>query len=37
MRNRLVHEYWRVDRDIVWATVTTDLPALRDDIEGVLA
>lgn len=36
MRNRLVHEYWRVDRDIVWATVTTDLPALRKDIERVL-
>jgi uncharacterized protein with HEPN domain len=36
MRNRLVHEYWRVDRDIVWATITTDLPKLRSDIDRAL-
>jgi uncharacterized protein with HEPN domain len=36
MRNRLVHEYWRVDRNIVWATVTSDLPSLRTDIERAL-
>ena len=36
MRNRLVHEYWRVDRDIVWATITSDLPELRTDIERAL-
>ncbi len=36
MRNRLVHEYWRVDPDIVWATITTDLPDLKADIERVL-
>lgn len=28
MRNRLVHGYAAVDRDIVWAVVTIDLPAL---------
>ena len=36
MRIRLVHEYWRVDRDIVWATLTKDLPELRRDIERAL-
>ena len=35
-RNILVHEYWRVDPDIVWATVTRDLPPLRVDIERAL-
>ncbi len=35
-RNILVHAYWRVDPDIVWATVTQDLPPLRADIERVL-
>lgn len=35
-RNILVHEYWRVDPDIVWATVSQDLPPLRADIERAL-
>jgi len=35
-RNILVHEYWRVDLDIVWATITIDLPPLRDDIGRAL-
>ena len=35
-RNILVHEYWRVDPNIVWATVTQDLPPLRADIERAL-
>ena len=28
MRNRLIHGYFDVDRDIVWSTVTEELPAL---------
>lgn len=36
MRNRLVHEYWRVDSDIVWATLAKELPKLRADLERVL-
>ena len=32
-RTILVHEYWRVDPDIVWATVSQDLPPLGADIE----
>jgi uncharacterized protein with HEPN domain len=35
-RNILVHQYWRVDPDIVWATVTQDLSPLRADIERAL-
>lgn len=28
MRNRLIHGYFEVDRDVVWKTVTQELPAL---------
>ncbi|MEP7118342.1 MAG: HepT-like ribonuclease domain-containing protein [Acidobacteriota bacterium] len=28
LRNRLIHGYDDVDHDIVWATVSTDLPVL---------
>lgn len=30
MRDRLVHHYFDIDLDVLWATVTTDLPALLD-------
>jgi uncharacterized protein with HEPN domain len=29
MRNRLVHAYFDIDRDIVWKTVTEEIPPLR--------
>lgn len=32
MRNRLIHAYFDVDRDILWTTVTEALPALRVQI-----
>jgi uncharacterized protein with HEPN domain len=28
MRNLLAHEYWRADPDLVWATLTQDIPAI---------
>lgn len=33
MRNRLVHAYFDVDRDVLWNTVVEALPALRRPIE----
>ncbi len=33
MRNQLVHEYFRVDYDIVWQTVKEDLPSLVEALE----
>jgi uncharacterized protein with HEPN domain len=30
MRDRLTHQYWATDREIVWLTATRDIPALRD-------
>lgn len=29
MRGKLVHEFWRIDRKILWDTVTKDFPVLR--------
>ncbi len=36
MRNRLVHGYFDVDLDVVWQTVTKELPGLVDVLEAVL-
>lgn len=35
-RNRLIHGYFDVDLDIVWATVKTDLPALGKQLKPLL-
>ena len=37
MRNRLVHGYFDVDLDIVWNTLTVDLPPLIVELDGALA
>ena len=34
MRNRLIHD---IDLDVVWSTVTKDLPQLKADLEGILS
>lgn len=36
MRNRLVHEYFRVETDIVWGVVEKDIPALIPLIEPLV-
>jgi len=36
MRNRLIHAYFDVDLDIVWTTVSEDLPSLLPILEPVL-
>ncbi|NEQ63952.1 MAG: DUF86 domain-containing protein [Symploca sp. SIO2D2] len=35
-RNILVHEYFRVDTDIVWAIVEHELPKLKSNVEQIL-
>ncbi|MFB2598138.1 DUF86 domain-containing protein [Herbiconiux sp. P17] len=41
MRNRLAHNYLHVDDDILWNTITIDLPLVRDrmmdDCQGASA
>jgi uncharacterized protein with HEPN domain len=36
MRNRLVHAYFDVDRDVLWATVQDSLPKLRAMVAAAL-
>ena len=36
MRNRLIHGYFDIDREIVWVTVTAELPALVKKLSLIL-
>ena len=36
MRDRLIHGYFGVDYDVVWDAVTNKVPALHQEIEGIL-
>lgn len=35
-RDRLIHGYFNVDLDIVWQIVTTDIPPLVSQLEGII-
>jgi len=35
-RNRLIHEYDDIDLEIVWNTVKSDLPELKNKIEEII-
>lgn len=37
MRNLLAHEYFDISLDEVWAAVDRDLPALKSQIDAILA
>ena len=37
MRNKVIHDYFRTDLEVVWDVVTNDLPPLRQQIDGLLA
>ncbi len=36
MRNILVHEYFAIDRDEVWATIEKDIPVLKQQLLEIL-
>jgi uncharacterized protein with HEPN domain len=36
MRNILIHMYFGIDRDIVWAVVEHDLPHLKSSVQEIL-
>ena len=36
MRNRLIHAYFRVDIELVWDIVNTDIPLLKGQIGDIL-
>ena len=35
-RNRLIHGYYDVDLDVVWSTVSEDVPPLIPLLEGII-
>lgn len=37
MRNRLIHEYFGVDLDIVWQTIEEDLEALKRAVKEIIS
>lgn len=37
LRNRIVHEYFGIDLEIVWEVVTRDLPGLERALTSLLA
>ena len=36
IRNNVIHEYFRVNSDVLWATVADDFPKLRTELEAIL-
>ncbi len=36
MRDKLVHDYFGVNMDILWDVLTTKLPALLGKVSGIL-
>jgi uncharacterized protein with HEPN domain len=36
MRDRLIHAYWDINREVVWKTVSEDLPPLIAKVESLL-
>jgi uncharacterized protein with HEPN domain len=36
LRNRIIHHYFGIDHDIVWDTVKTDIPVLKESIMLIL-
>lgn len=36
MRDKLIHEYFGVNREVVWKTATEDIPALLSPIRHIL-
>jgi uncharacterized protein with HEPN domain len=36
MRNRLIHAYFDIDLDVVWTTVSKDLPLLKTELEKIV-
>jgi uncharacterized protein with HEPN domain len=33
MRNRIVHEHWRADPDLIWEALTRDVPEVEARLE----
>jgi len=36
IRNRIIHNYFGIDFDIVWDTIITDIPELKESLETII-
>jgi uncharacterized protein with HEPN domain len=36
LRNRVIHEYFGVDLEIVWSVVSNDLPPLKSEVKQII-
>ncbi|MCC6569268.1 MAG: DUF86 domain-containing protein, partial [Anaerolineales bacterium] len=36
MRNKLVHQYFGVNMEVVWQTIQEDLPMITGELENIL-
>jgi uncharacterized protein with HEPN domain len=36
MRNKVIHEYFGVDSEILWQTIKEDIPALKKQVQRIL-
>jgi uncharacterized protein with HEPN domain len=36
MRNKMIHDYFDVNVNVVWNTIREDLPQLKQQIDGLL-
>lgn len=36
IRNKIIHHYFGVDYDIVWDTVKTNIPVLKESVEAII-
>ena len=36
MRDKVTHQYWAVDREVVWSTAERDVPSIRRALSRIL-
>jgi uncharacterized protein with HEPN domain len=36
IRNKIIHHYFGIDYDIVWDTINTNIPLLKESIEVII-
>lgn len=37
MRNRIIHEYFNIDLDVVWETIQTSIPQLESELGKIIS
>ena len=37
IRNKIIHHYFGIDYDIVWDTVKTDIPVLKEAMDIIIS